>query len=427
MSHKRVYDLADCREYRQTLLAKPPRFVHATVSLLVALLAAAVLWCAVTEADLVVRAPGRVRPMISADKLPNAAGEESNVSPLRAGRVVEVHVREGDRIRRGDVLVRLNTEELDNDIAQQLQLIQSGENELVKLDQTEAMMNDRYETAKAKAEAEIAQAQEEIETAKQVRLSAISLAQIELQLAEDGVNRVKRLFKSRAVTETQYLEAEARRREAILELDKAKLPVDLGRLLVLHQALCLVDKEHAVERAELDAKRNLKKDEMAAASLGLDDLQWERAQSELVAPCDGTVTSLDVKVGDVVEAGQRVLATAAQRGFRIDLAVASEDVGQLQNGMPVRVKLDAYDYQKYGSATGRVVFIAPDSEFEADAAAQRPPIYTVKVALDNDFVRCGANRGRIKLGMTGVAEIITDRESVFSLLVRSLRQSISLG
>jgi len=92
-----------------------------------------------------------------------------------------------------------------------------------------------------------------------------------------------------------------------------------------------------------------------------------------------------------------------------------------------RVEEKAYDYQKYGSVAGRVVFVSPDSEFGADAATQRPPVYTVKIALEDDHVGRGPHRGRIKLGMTGVAEIVTDRESILSLLVRSIRQSVSLG
>jgi hypothetical protein len=51
----------------------------------------------------------------------------------------------------------------------------------------------------------------------------------------------------------------------------------------------------------------------------------------------------------------------------------------------------------------------------------------VKIAIDGHEVGQREHRGHIKLGMTGVAEIITDRESIVSLLVRSIRQSISLG
>jgi HlyD family secretion protein len=188
-----------------------------------------------------------------------------------------------------------------------------------------------------------------------------------------------------------------------------------------------VAKEHAVEREKLDATRERKRNEIAAIRLELDRLEWEQRQSELRAPADGSVTSLDVRVGDVVDAGQPVLAVAEQRGFRIDVAALSEDVGHLRVGMPVRVKLDAYDYQKYGTVAGRVVFVSPDSAVGREAASERVPTYTVKISLDDDQVGRGENVGRIKLGMTGVAEIITDRESILSLLVRSIRQSISLA
>lgn len=427
MNSRTVYELSDCAEYRQTLLAQPPRFVRATMIVLMALIVAAVLWAALTQADLVVRAQGRLRPMIRSEQLPDAAAEESKVSPLRGGRVIEVHVQEGDQVRQGDLLIHLNTERLDNDIAKQQQSIQAGEHELVRLDQTEAMFRQRFQIAKAKAEAEVSQAQEEISRATQRRHAAIRLAEVTLKTAEDEMRRFRKLAGSQSVAESEVVQAEARCSEAEIELQQAKLPVEEGRLLVLQQALQLVDSEHAVECTELDARRQVRKSEVAAARLELSSLEWERQQSGLRAPSDGTVTSLGVTVGDVVKAGQLVLSMAEQCGFRIDVAVASEDVGQLRAGMAVRIKLDAYDYQKYGSVTGRVVFVSPDSEFQTGAATQRPPTYTVKIALDSDNVGRGTHLGRLKLGMTGVAEIVTDSETIFSLLVRSLRQSISLG
>jgi len=58
-----VLDLADCTEFRQTLQARPPRIVHGAVTLLAGLVGAAVAWAALTPAELVVRAAGRVRPV----------------------------------------------------------------------------------------------------------------------------------------------------------------------------------------------------------------------------------------------------------------------------------------------------------------------------------------------------------------------------
>jgi multidrug resistance efflux pump len=185
---------------------------------------------------------------------------------------VEVHVREGDQVRKGDLLVRLNTERIDNDIAKQRQFIQASEQELSKLDQTQQVLKLRYEAAKAKSEAELAQAQEEIQTANQRRDSTIRLAKVGLQLAEDELRRAQKLVASKAIAEAELVAIDARYRESRLTLQEAQIAVDQGRLSVLQQALQLVDKEHAIDCVELDAKRESKRSELAAAELELANL-----------------------------------------------------------------------------------------------------------------------------------------------------------
>jgi hemolysin D len=388
---------------------------------------AAVAWAAATEADLVVRAAGRVRPMIQSALQPDAAAEESQVSPLRGGRVVEVHVREGDEVQSGDLLVRLETEQLDSALAKQRQLISAAEEELARFDQTESMLDQRYIAAAAKAKAELSEAQEFLANVKLKQKAAIALAESELKLAEEDLRRARKLATSRVVAQAELSRIETGWRAAKLKLHEARLPLDEGRLPVLELAYGLVAKEHAVEREKVEAAREQKRNEIDAIRIEIDRLEWERRQSELRALVGGSVTELDVRVGDVVEAGQPLLAVVQEQGFRIDIGVSSEDVGHLRVGMPVRVKLGAYDYQKYGTVVGRVAFVSPDSLISNDRSSEAVPTYTVKIALDGDRVGAGERRGRIKLGMTGVAEIITDRESVLSLLVRSIRQSISLG
>src|SRR5579884_3701041 len=118
-------DLAACTEFRQTIQARPPRLAHATVVLLVGLLGAAVAWAALTPANLVVRAAGRVRPLSTPVKVVNAARGET-FSASAGARVVAVHFRPGDTVRKGDVLLRLDTERLDSEIARRRRTIEAG-------------------------------------------------------------------------------------------------------------------------------------------------------------------------------------------------------------------------------------------------------------------------------------------------------------
>jgi HlyD family secretion protein len=102
--------------------------------------------------------------------------------------------------------------------------------------------------------------------------------------------------------------------------------------------------------------------------------------------------------------------------------------------MAARVKLDAYDYQRYGTVSGTVCFLSPDSVAPQSTEEKNPkenepsPVtYTVRIALASDRVGHGEFQGRVKLGLAGRAEILCGKETVLSLLVKRIRRVISLG
>ena len=148
-----------------------------------ALLGTALGWSALTQANLVVRAPGRVRPVTTPVKVFNAARGEI-LGTSTGGRVVEVNVRQGDVVRRGAVLVRLETAWLDNVIAKQRRTIRAGEEELARLAQLEELMTRQYAVSRAKAEAELAQAREAVRLAQGRRDVEIRLAELAREAAE---------------------------------------------------------------------------------------------------------------------------------------------------------------------------------------------------------------------------------------------------
>ena len=184
----------------------------------------------------------------------------------------------------------------------------------------------------------------------------------------------------------------------------------------------LVERDYVVRREEAELKRETKRAEVEAARTELANLELEHEQAVIRAPIEGVVTMGDVKVGDLLKPGESVAEIAQQQGFRFEVSVPSEDVGHLRVGMPARIKLDAYDYQRYGTLEGTVCFLSPDS-----GVAEKATVYTVKIATPRGEVGRGAHRGRVKLGMAGQAEIITGRESLLFILVKKIRRSISLG
>jgi HlyD family secretion protein len=253
------------------------------------------------------------------------------------------------------------------------------------------------------------------------------MAEVALEAATENHARLQQLRVRQAATPAQLEDSAVKVQQARLKLQQAELAVERGRIAVLDQQLELADRDFALKRAGLESERQTKRGEIDAARLELANFELKQRQATLVAPSDGVITEVPAKVGDLLEAGKPAVIMVQDRGFRIDVAVRSDDVGQLRVGLPVRVKLDAYDYQKYGTARGRIAFIAPDSTVSESANGPSKVAYTVKIELDGEELRHNEHAGPFKLGMTGVAEILVDRETLLRLLFRKIRHTISLS
>ncbi|MFG0332720.1 MAG: HlyD family secretion protein [Maioricimonas sp. JB049] len=418
MPRHTLVDLADCTEFRQTLASRPPGFVHATVLLLLLLVGGAMAWATMTEASLVIVASGQVRPAGDVVRVYAPANTSLN------GRVVEVTFEEGDAVRAGSVLLRFDTEALDNRIASLARTAEAAREELDELGGLRTRLEEQRESARARAQAELAQGESELlrELQRQELDRAEALA--DHDAAKSRLERQQRL-RAGGVSTAQALEdAKAELEKAEQVLRRAALPPDGKGIEVLRKSLELVDRDFDVRLAELEAKRAVKRGEIEAAQRQLANLQLEREQALLRAPVDGEVISDRIRPGDILQPGRTAILIAGEGSLHFQARVANEDVGELTVGMPVRVKFDAFDFQTYGVVEGRVAFIAPDASPDSDTIGSG---YEVRIGLDSETIGRGAELGQIKLGMGGTAEIVVDRETLAEILLKQVRHTISLN
>jgi HlyD family secretion protein len=423
MNKDAALDLADCGELYQALQARPPRVVRGTGILLGGLLGTALLWAQLTRAALVVRAPCVVRPIAASQDAYTALSGEK-VSTARTGMVAEVHYRIGSKVRQGHVLIRLDTRRIDLDMREQKRALAVGEEELRQLQRQRRFLARRYAVDKSKAEKELEQAREEVAIAREKQAAEITAAENELKKALHEEAQLRRLVPKGAAAQEELIKAAAQLGVARANLAKAQVRINDNRVRIFRDALDLMARNAELEQGELEMRQEAKRREVDAAKVELARLVLEREEMALYAPADGVVTTGDVRVGDVLRAGDVVLTVAPEQGFRVDVAVPSAEIGHVREGMPVRVKLDAYDYQRYGTVSGTVCQISPDSQMRH---GQQEAIFIVQVALRGDQVGQGEYRGQVKLGMTGQAEIVIRQESLLALLVTRVRQTISLG
>jgi multidrug resistance efflux pump len=349
------------------------------------------------------------------------------VSEHLEGRVVQVLVQEGSAVRRGELLLQFDTRRLDHEMAKVRRRLEGARAELEKLDQLAELQQSQYGIAQAKAAAELEQATAEIATARQTQELDIRQAQIKLALANDHYARCEKLAASRSISLGEVAAAKANVRTAEEELNQARMPLNEERLAVLRHAITLVQRDYAVRTAELDAKRIAKRQELDTAAKELADLERQAELAALRSPVDGVITKGQFHVGDVVSPGSVVFEIAPHGGYCFESMVPSEDIGLVRDRMPARVKLDAYDYQLYGSVAGAVCFISPDAAQHEQAATMRTLSYRVRTTVPSDRLGQGEFSGDVKLGMTGQVEIITGQRTVLAILIKRIRSSISFG
>jgi multidrug resistance efflux pump len=424
MRNDLVWDLADCTEFRQTLLCRPPGIVHGAAVLLIVVLGTALVWAAVTEADLVVRAAGgQVRPVNPPRQVfLDFSGDVPSTSLGIA--VVDVKYRQGDVVKEGAELIVLDTKRLDYEIGKLRLTIAEGEKELAQFTDQKKVLAHQFATTQLETKAERTQAEREIRRDKAKQIVDVSVAQANLTRQRQKLARAQWLKGKGAIAGEALEEQMARVAEAEGELKRAELPVLDDKVEVLTRKLERLEADYGLKVEELRQKRLAKHKEVESARIDLAKAQREREQAIVRAPITGVVISREVKVGDIPDRSKPVVEIAEENSYHFEVEVSNEDVALLREGMPARIKVDAYDYQKYGILAGKVIFVAPDAKA---AEGSRMAKYLVKIDLEEYEVGRGDHRGRLKLGMTGQADIVTEQESVLSLLVRRVRQTISLG
>jgi hemolysin D len=452
------------REFLPPLLAiqeSPPSPVHRQVLwTIIGLVIALVLWASIGKIEIVATAPGKFIP----------DGRVKEVQPLESAIVKAVHVKEGDLVREGDLLIELdptlNAAELaaNND--------KYGFNRLEQARLTAELgastpAADQYgQSAKrVTLENQMRHAREQSHATKlaaaraavQEKTAALAAAKATLikyqettQISQERESSARSLVDSGAISRVDYLQ---------LKQDLAQNSNDLAaQEKSVQQATAAVDEaERALEQVQRDRVADIYNDldqrvaNEPALKGDLDKSKELFALKWLRAPVSGRIQKIDVTtIGQVVSAGQS-LVTIVPNGtpLVIEATVTNEDIGFVKVGQPVEVKVDTFPFQKYGSLRGTLIAISPDAE-DKDSASKdsglrrgsapkgetvRPTaeaanvgyVYKVRIRTQsNEFIVEGAARP-VQAGMTAQADITTDRRRVIEFFLSPVTKYLDEG
>ena len=150
-------------------------------------------------------------------------------------------------------------------------------------------------------------------------------------------------------------------------------------------------------------------------------LQQEVIRHTIKSPVDGIVNTLELKPGNVIDPGEKLLEIVpVSQGVVINARLSTTDVGHVKIGDPAKIKVLTYDYSRYGVLNGSVIDIAANSK----VTKQGTPFYEVTIKPEKSYVDNNKELS-LKPGMTVEADIITGEKTVLAYLLNPIHRSLS--
>lgn len=345
---------------------------------------------------------------------------EVNLAFKTPGHLAVLQVKEGDTVKAGQVLARLDTEQLESQRQMAEAVIAAAESRMHQLRTAIAYQEENLQgiTAQRQAELQAATAQlEELqagsrEQEKQQARAAVRHAEAEFTRAEADWKRAQTLFQAEDISASEHDRARAFFVAAQSARDQARERLALveegPRVQTVRAASAQVERATAalrtaqagrLELARLRQELQTRQAELDQARANLRVIETQIADASVASPIDGVVLVKSAEQGEVLAAGVTIatigdLSAPWLRGY-----VSQQDQGRVQLGAPVKVFVDSYPGRAF---EGRLSYLAAEAEFtpkQIQTAEERAKlVYRVKVEIANPD-------GALKANMPAEADI----------------------
>jgi hemolysin D len=415
---------------------------------------AALAWSIIGRLDVFAALEGKVVPI----------GQVKIIQPLITGTVKAAPVRQGQEVAEGELLIELDPTEQTADRARLEQELAASQAAALRLrtatdavikggDVTAARLPPvpgasasvtaleeyvlkqtllAYDSEQKSFAGDVAQKQKEL---KRVEATAAERRKL-IALMDERLGMIQKLTKSGSASRASYLE-----RAELLFQQRAELARDEGQIPETQAAVEAL-RRRAEQRKQAFLQGQAKELEdtekrIAETRQELKKARQKEAYSRLLAPVAGSVQQLTVHtIGQVVTTGQQLMIVAP-RGTKLEVEanLLNRDKGFVHEGQEARIKVETFDFTKYGVIDGAVTNVSNDAvslgqngggqpgqgQAAAVAAAGAGAlVFPVRIALSRETIRVDGEEVRLTPGMSVVAEVKTGNRRVIEYLLSPL-------
>ncbi len=399
---------------------------------ILAFLTIGLLWLFLAKIDVVVSARGKVVP----------DGEIKTLQPVETGVIGSILVKEGQSVKKGEVLMEIDPSITESDLASKQKNLTLLELETERLN---AQINERafHPNSKCQETAAIAtqqmmytsgklaydqqrqvldeQIRQNNEATEAAKADKSRLKQL-LASAKDHENRLKEVLD--IIAKKDYEDAKNQRIEyqEQLSMKEHVIAQSEGKLNELTQQLRLVTQEY---RKKLLEELTQKSKEATSLRTEVQTTLFRNAKQQIIAPVDGYVGKLLVHtVGGVVTPAEKLLTLIPKNvPLIIKATVLNQDIGFVTKEMEAAVKIDTFDFQKYGLIHGKVKHIADDAIDDEKLG----PVYEIAIEPKEMTLRVEGKELTINPGMSVTAELKVGKRRVIEFFIYPMIKYLDEG
>lgn len=406
----------------------PSPTVRATIWLIIAAFVIAIAWATFSKTDVVVTATGKVIP----------SSRSKVIQPLEQGIIRAIHVEEGQRVKKGDVLVELDPTETGAEKEQVRANLNLNKLEMARLQaliddpenpESKLVVPEGASATEIQTQLQLLRSQVEERRARLAGLeNDIAQAQAEREGVAQDVNRLQRtlpLILERAQSQKELADKQLAPRSKALELQQDLVEVEQN-LKTQRSRLRALDEQIASKREErnrFDSEfrsqqlTSLQETQAKVSSLTQELLKaTERFGNRvLTAPTDGTVQQLAITtIGGVVKPAENIMVVVPDNdALEIEALLLNKDRGGVTVGDTAAVKVEAFPFTRYGTIPGVVKSISSDSIQNE----QLGPVFKVIANLERNTLKSRDEVVNLTPGMAVTLEIKTDERRIIAFVL----------
>lgn len=399
---------------------------------ILAFLVIALSWLFLAKIDIVVSARGKIVP----------DGEIKTLQPVETGVIASIRINEGQSVKKGEVLMEIDPSVTESDLESKQKNLSLLELEIERLD---ALINNHpfYPSRKSNDSAVIATQQMMYTSSKlaydqqrQVLEEQIRQNNEATEVAKADSSRLKQLFTSAKehearlkevldiIAKKDYIDAQNQRVEhqEQLTMKEHVIAQSVWKLNELNQQLRLVTQEY---RNKLLEELTQKSKEATALRTEVQTSLFRHAKQQIIAPVDGYIGKLFVHtVGGVVTPAEKLLTVIPKDvPLIIKATVLNQDIGFVTKEMEAAVKIDTFDFQKYGLLHGSVKHIADDAIEDEKLG----PVYEIAITPSATTLRGEGKTLSIHPGMSVTAELKVGKRRVIEFFIYPMIKYLDEG